>query len=138
MSNIERRDEPSDSDLRTGAPRLSAERFSWLEERDRMQLREVLDRTTRYVEDLEAARERSVVTQEELASRTAEELSQRMYALSIVAGVFLPLSFVTGLLGINVAGTPGAQTWWAFAAVCVSLAFLAAGEFLLFRRLRWL
>lgn len=103
-----------------------------------MQLREVLDRTTRYVEDLEAARERSVVTQEELASRTAEELSQRMYALSIVAGVFLPLSFVTGLLGINVAGTPGAQTWWAFAAVCVSLAFLAAGEFLLFRRLRWL
>jgi len=126
------------SPQRDALARLSSERISWLGERERMQLREVLDRTTRYVEDLEAARERAVVTQEELASRTAEELNRRMYALSIVAGVFLPLSFFTGLLGINVAGIPGAETWWAFVVVCVSLSLLAVGEILLFRRLRWL
>ena len=75
-----------------------------------------------------AARERAAVTQEELASRVAEQLNQRMYALSIVAGVFLPLSFATGLLGINVAGIPGAETGWAFAAVCGALAVLGVGE----------
>ena len=60
-----------------------------------------------------------------------------MYALSIIAGVFLPLSIATGLLGINVAGIPGAETWWAFAAVCAVLSLLGVGEVILFRWLRW-
>ncbi len=126
------------SPQRDALARLSTERISWLGERERLQLREVLDRTTRYVEDLEAARERAAVTQEALANRLAEQLNSRMYALSVVAGVFLPLSFLTGLLGINVAGIPGAETWWAFAAVCGSLGLLTIGEVLLFRRLGWL
>lgn len=126
------------SPQRDALARLSTERLPWLGDRERLELREVLDRTTRYVEDLEAARERAAVTHEELASRVSEQLNQRMYALSIVAGVFLPLSFVTGLLGINVAGIPGAETWWAFVVVCASLAILTLGEVLLFRRLGWL
>ncbi len=126
------------SPQRDALVRVATERIPWLGERERLQLREVLDRTTRYVEDLEAARERAAVTHEELAGRLSEELNQRIYALSIVAGVFLPLSFVTGLLGINVAGIPGAETWWAFAGVSGSLVFLALGEIVLFRRLGWL
>jgi zinc transporter len=123
---------------RDALARLSTERISWLAEHERLLLREVLDRTTRYVEDLEAARERAALTQEELSNRLAEQMNRRMYALSVVAGVFLPLSFLTGLLGINVAGIPGAETWWAFAAVSASLGVFAVGEVILFRRLGWL
>jgi zinc transporter len=50
----------------------------------------------------------------------------------------LPLGFLTGLLGINVGGIPGAENPWGFAAVCVLLATLVAAQVLLFRRLRWL
>ena len=125
------------SPQRDALARLSVERLAWLGERERLELREVLDRTTRYVEDLEAARERAALSQEELASALSEELNHRMYALSVVAGVFLPLSFLTGLLGINVAGIPGAETSWAFAAVCASLVLVGVAELLLFRRLRW-
>lgn len=126
------------SPQRDALARLCTERVTWLGERERLQLREVLDRTTRFVEDLEAARERAAVTQEELSNGLAEQLNNRMYALSIVAGVFLPLSFLTGLLGINVDGIPGAETGWAFAAVCGALALLGVGELVLFRRLGWL
>jgi len=123
---------------RDALARLATDRIEWLGDRERLQLREVLDRTTRFVEDLEEARERAAVTQEELAGRLAEQLNQRMYALSIVAGVFLPLSFATGLLGINVAGIPGAEISWAFGAVCGGLVLLGVGEIALFRKLGWL
>lgn len=126
------------SPQRDALARLTTERIAWLGERERMHLREGLDRTTRYIEDLESTRERAAVLQEELSTRISEQLNQRMYALSIVAGIFLPLSFATGLLGINVGGIPGAQTPWAFAAVCAVLVAFGVFEVWLFRKLRWL
>ncbi len=50
----------------------------------------------RYVEELDAARDRAAAGQEELASRMAEQMNSRMYLLTIVAALFLPLGFVTG------------------------------------------
>jgi len=118
--------------------RLYNERVSWISDIQRMHFREVTDATIRYVEDLEAARERTAITQEELNGQLAEQLNRRMYALSIVAGIFLPLGFITGLLGINVGGIPGTENPLAFAIVCAALIGLGGGLVLLFRHLRWL
>lgn len=118
--------------------RVLAEPPDWLRAGDRERLREQQDRVTRYVEALDEVRERASVIQDELATRLAEQLNQRMYVLSIVAAVFLPLGFLTGLLGINVGGIPGAETPWAFAAVTLALTGVAVGLVVLFRRLRWL
>jgi len=71
----------------------------------------------RFIEDLDAIRERSQVVQDELQNLLADQLNKRTYLLAIVAAIFLPLSFLTGLLGINVAGIPGAENPWAFAIV---------------------
>jgi zinc transporter len=118
--------------------RLQAERVSWLDEMDRAHLREVADRTTRYVEDLDSARDRAAVAHEELNSRLSEQMNRRMYALSVIAGIFLPLSFLTGLLGINVGGIPGPESPTAFTVVCIALIVLAGVQGWLFRRLRWM
>ena len=92
---------------REALSRLLSERVAWLEEAERARLREIADRTTRYVEDLDSARDRAAVTQEELASRLAEAMNQKMYVVALVAAIFLPLGLLTGLLGINVGGIPG-------------------------------
>lgn len=126
------------SPQREAMARLVQEPADWLSDRERLHLREVGDRVTRYVEDLDAARDRAAVTQEELNSRLSEQMDRRMYVLSIVAAVFLPLGFVTGLLGINVGGIPGAQYAWAFLIVCVALVLLAAGQLWLLRRKHWM
>ncbi|WP_200340026.1 zinc transporter ZntB [Rhodovibrio sodomensis] len=110
----------------------------WLDAGLRARLREALDAVTRYVEALDTARERAAVIQDELANAVAERLNARMYVLSVVAAVFLPLGFVTGLLGVNVAGVPGTDTPWAFAAVAAGSAGVAAVEIWLFKRLGWL
>lgn len=56
-----------------------------------------------------------------------------MYVLSIVAGVFLPLGLLTGLLGIDVGGIPGADDRHAFLIVCLVLAVIAAVVVWVFR-----
>lgn len=106
----------------------------WIDLRHRARLREIADKITRYVEDLDSARERSAIIHEELAVRLSEQMNRTMYTLSIVATIFLPLSLLTGLLGINVGGIPGAETPWAFWAVCGFIVVAAVSEMWVFRR----
>jgi zinc transporter len=122
---------------RAALNRLVAERTPILDEPERLRLREVADAVTRYVEELDAARERSAVAQEELAARLAEQVNQRMYVLSIVAALFLPLGFLTGLLGINVGGIPGSEDPWAFFGVTGLMVLLIMVQLVIFRWRRW-
>ena len=87
--------------------RLQVEQLPWLSQGDKLALREVADRTVRYVEELDEVRERAIVLQDELMTRLSEQMQKTMYILTVVAAVMLPLSFVTGLLGVNVGGIPG-------------------------------
>jgi len=93
---------------------------------------------TLFVEDLDLARERAMVAQEETLNILAHDQNSKMFLLSIVAAIFLPLAFFTGLMGMNVAGLPGTESPWSFSIVVV-LMFAAAGGILwLFRRKKWL
>ncbi len=118
--------------------RLAHERIAWLTESDKMLLRETAERTARYVEDIDAARERALISQEELNNRLAERMNRAMYTLSIVAAIFLPLGLLTGLLGINVGGIPGTENPRAFLIVTVFLGVLAIALIAWFKKLKWL
>jgi zinc transporter len=126
------------SPQREAMSRMMAEQADWLSQADRLRLREAGDKVTRYVEELDAVRDRGIVASEELTGRLSEQLNLRMYVLSLIAGIFLPLGFVTGLLGINVGGIPGADNPWGFWEVVLMLVVIAALQLLLFRRQRWL
>jgi len=123
---------------RDAMTRLLTERVGWLGDAHRMRLRELGDRVTRYVEDLDSARDRAAVTQDELNSRIAEQMNKTMYVLSIVAGIFLPLGLLTGLLGINVGGIPGTENPVAFIIVCALLFAVAVIQVWIFRRFKWI
>ncbi|MGD2137517.1 MAG: zinc transporter ZntB [Gammaproteobacteria bacterium] len=117
--------------------RLYAERTPVLTDEYRLRLREDFDRLTRFVEDLDAVRERAGVIHESLVSRIAEQTNQRMYILSIIAAIFLPLSFVTGLLGVNVGGIPGADNALGFTIVVGLMVLIAGGLWAFFHWRRW-
>lgn len=89
------------------------------------ELRDQTDRMTRYVEDLDLAKERAMVLQDELRNRIAEQQGMRMYVLSLVTAIFLPLSFLTGIFGMNVAGLPGTENPEAFNYLATSMLVLA-------------
>ncbi|MEO6597062.1 MAG: zinc transporter ZntB [Planctomycetota bacterium] len=118
--------------------RLMHEKIAWIDDLQRARLREVSEHQVRLVEEVDAVRERASVTQEELSGRLAEQMNRNTYVLSIVAGVFLPLGLLTGLLGINVGGIPGTESPYAFAIVCALLVVLSAGMAWFFHRFRLL
>jgi zinc transporter len=67
----------------------------------------------------------------------AEQIDSRALVISIVAMVFLPLTFITGLLGMNVDGIPYAHEPWAFDAVTGACAAIAAAVTIYFVRRHW-
>ncbi len=123
---------------REAMAQLAALKPSWLSEEQRIHIRETSDQLTRLIENLDAVRDRAAVVHEELANQLSEQMNQRMYVLSIVSVVFIPLGFLTGLLGINIGGIPGADNSAAFMWFLGGLGVLTAIQFLLLRRFRWL
>ncbi len=123
---------------REALDRLTHLKLTWLDSEMLLYLREESNNVTRYIEDLDAARERAAMTQDELSNRLSEQMNARMYVLSIVAGVFLPLGFLTGLLGINVGGIPLAESPSGFLDVTAVLVLITAIQLLIFRWRRWL
>jgi zinc transporter len=99
-------------------------------------LREQTDRTTRYVEDLDLARERAIVLQDEVRNRIADRQGMVMYVLSLVTAIFLPLSFLTGVFGMNVGGLPGVDNPEAFSVLSFSMLGLVVllGGFMLWKK----
>ncbi len=123
---------------REAVSRLFSEKVEWLSDMDRLRLRESADRTTRFVEDLDMIRERAVVVQEELLGRLSEKMDRTMYILSIVAAIFLPLGFFTGLLGVNVGGIPGTEYAGAFLILCLALVLMVIFQVWLFKYKKWM
>jgi zinc transporter len=123
---------------RDAMAKIQTEEIEWLEGRQKARLREVTDRVIRFVEDLDEIRERAAIVQDQLTNRLSEQMNRNMYLLSVVAAIMLPLGFLTGLLGINVGGMPGADSDLGFLIVCALLGLLAVVEVILVRRLHWL
>ena len=101
-------------------------------------LRESANRSARNVEALDATRERLVALQDHMEVQRGQRLGQNSYVLSVVAAIFLPLGFLTGLFGVNVGGMPGVTHEAAFWFLSGASLALGVALFLLFKLGRWL
>ncbi|MBI9089013.1 MAG: zinc transporter ZntB [Desulfobacterium sp.] len=123
---------------RDALTRLSGDPLPWLTKAGRLRLREAGHTLVRCIEDLDAMRDQAAIIQEEWISQNAQQLNSRMYVLSIITIIFLPLSFFTGLLGINVGGIPGADNPHAFLIIAVVLVSVVILQLLILKKNHWL
>lgn len=117
---------------------LARNRQPWFVENDDDYWNELNNSLTRYLEELELVRERVSLVLEAESQRLRERMDRIMYRFTVITGMFLPLTFLTGLLGINVGGIPGADSPTGFFVACGLMVALAVAQLLLFRRWRWL
>ncbi len=110
----------------------------WLKKRDRALIGENIDQYNRFQDELLFTSERVRAVQEDLQNLAADRVNGRMYALTLAATVFLPLSFLTGLFGINVGGIPWAHNANGFLLFSLCIAIFVALQFLLFRWMKLL
>ncbi|KGK03001.1 MULTISPECIES: zinc transporter ZntB [unclassified Pseudoalteromonas] len=112
--------------------------YPWLFDDDKAKLNETTNLLIRYLEELDSSIERALVIQQTITNQVSEQLNQRMYVMSVVAALFLPLGFLTGLLGVNVGGIPGTESPYAFTAFVVFLIVLTGGIGIYFKNKKWL
>ncbi len=116
---------------------LKSSEQKWLSDIDRRSLHESYNRTVRSVEELDAIRERAQIVKDEISTQLGEKLNRNTYVLSLIAAIFLPLGFLTGLFGMNVGGIPGVDEPTAFFITCVFMLAITIIQVFIFRRLKW-
>lgn len=123
---------------RDALARMKLSDQKWLHVADKRLLQECYDRMTRYVEDLDAVRDRAQIVHDELVFSLNDRLNKNTFLLSTISAIFLPLTFFTGLLGMNVEGIPYANHPYAFWLVVAFICVCTGIQIILFKRSRWL
>ncbi|WP_345840785.1 CorA family divalent cation transporter [Altererythrobacter sp. ZODW24] len=118
--------------------KISRDAPAWFEDHDRREIAETIDRLRRYLDDLDISKESALVLQDDIRGRALARSDRTNYLLTIVAAIFLPLGFLTGLMGINVGGMPGVDNPDAFWIVVAGCTFILAFLLLLFKMWKWL
>lgn len=97
-----------------------------------------LDTLQRIVDTIDFYIAQIDVINSRISHLSSEIMNRNTYLLSIIAGIFLPLGFLTGLFGINIGGMPGVDNGNAFYWFCGVLTGIGVFEIYLFRRLKFL
>lgn len=117
---------------------LEIEDLSFFTSRDRLRLREAAGRCARLGDELQALSERAVLVHEQILDSRAEQMNKTMLLLTAVTVIFMPLTLITGALGMNVAGIPWANEPWAFTGVCAGMLLIAVSLLLFMRTRKWI
>ncbi|ADM98826.1 predicted Zn(II) transporter [Dickeya dadantii 3937] len=118
--------------------RLSGEKFGWMQDDDRRRMQEIAERLGRGLEDLDASIARTTVIADEITTLMTDAMNRRTYTMSLLAMVFLPTTFLTGLFGVNLGGIPGANSGIGFGVFCLLLVLLVSGVAWWLKRSKWL
>lgn len=118
--------------------KLYNEKISWLTDYEKVEIRETNDQLIRYIEELDTIKDRVALIQGELLNTLSDQMNKKMYILSIISAVFLPLTFLTGLLGINIGGIPGAENDRAFYIFSGLLIVIVTIQIYVFKKKRWI
>lgn len=71
-------------------------------------------------------------------SSASNRLNQVMKVLTIIATIFIPLTFIAGVYGMNFKYMPELEWRWGYLLVLLVMLGLAVTMLILFRRKRWL
>lgn len=95
------------------------------------------DHITRLIEEVDEARERSLILHDELGNALTEKVNKNMYKLSLITVIFMPLTFVTGLFGMNVGGIIGNQNPDAFWIILMISILVILLQVQFFKKKKW-
>jgi len=119
--------------------RLARREFPGISDELSFRFRDVYDHVVRVTEETLLFQDRVTGILEVHLAAVSNRLNQVMKVLTVMSTIFLPLTVLTGMWGMNVPlphlpGGPDAQFWW----VLGIMLSLSAGMLVVFRRLRWI
>jgi zinc transporter len=118
--------------------RIEHDDAPWLRERDKLRFREVIDKLMRFIEYLDAIRDRTGILHDDLSTVISERIARNSNRLAALAALLLPPSVVAGLFGMNVGGIPGVNETWAFVIIVGFVIVTSVATLYILKRINWL
>lgn len=101
-------------------------------------LRDLLDHTIHVTESIDSFRETANTLMETYLSLSSNKMNEVMKVLTIIATIFIPLTFIVGIYGMNFQHMPELEWEWAYYGVWAVMIAVAVVMLLFFRRKKWL
>lgn len=101
-------------------------------------LRDVYDHTIQVIDTLESFRDMVSGMLDIYLSSISQKLNEVMKVLTIIATIFIPLTFIAGVYGMNFAYMPELQWKWGYFAVLGVMLIVFVGMIIYFKRKKWL
>ena len=124
--------------LREAIGALQRSESPFIKPETRLYIRDVHDHTFQVMDLVEVYRELSSGLIEMYMTSVSHRMNQIMKVLTIIATIFIPLTFIVGLYGMNFDYMPELHWKWAYSAVLVFMTLIAGGMMLYFWRMGWL
>ncbi len=117
--------------------RLCRDDFPMIDPHSRMYFRDIYDHLVRIYDLLDGIRDMTTSALEVYLNATSLRLNEVMKALTIVSTIFLPLSFVAGVYGMNFQYMPELGWRWGYPMVWVVFIMIVVGMLSFFKKRRW-
>ena len=101
-------------------------------------LRDALDHVTHVIEDFEGHSETITALIDLFLNSSSYRLNEVMKVLTIVATIFIPLTFIAGVYGMNFKNMPELEWYWGYPLTLGLMVLIGSVMVLLFRRNHWL
>ncbi|MBN2365412.1 MAG: magnesium/cobalt transporter CorA [Calditrichaeota bacterium] len=101
-------------------------------------LKDVYDHTIQVVDTIETFRDMLSGTLDIYLSSVSNRMNEVMKILTIIATIFIPLTFIAGIYGMNFDFMPELHWKWGYPLIWLIMLGIFSGMILFFRRKKWL
>jgi len=124
--------------LREIINKMEREESSLIQESTVIYLRDVYDHVMQVIDTVETFREMVSGMIDLYLTSMSNKMNEVMKVLTIIATLFIPLTFIAGVYGMNFRYMPELEWRWAYYTVLVAMALIGAAMIVYFRRKKWI
>ena len=117
---------------------LQRESHECVSDATRVYLRDLYDHVIQIIEIIETYREIASDLTDTYMSSVSNRMNEVMKVLTLIGTIFIPLTFLAGVYGMNFRYFPELDQIWAYPAFWILCVFLAVVMLFLFRKRKWL
>lgn len=101
-------------------------------------LRDVYDHCIQVMDTIESFRDTLSGMHDIYLSSISFKMNEVMKVLTVIATIFIPLTFIVGVYGMNFRHMPELEWWWAYPSLLSFMVLVAGGMILYFKNKKWI
>ena len=103
----------------------------------RIYLRDIYDHTIQVIDTIENYRDMISTLVDIYLSSVSNRLNEIMKVLTILSSIFIPLTFIVGIYGMNFTHMPELKLAWYYPGLLIAMFLIAIGMLAVFKRKKW-